>query len=79
MTDTAGLYNDEATYVQEMTVGELRKKLAEGEGFCLHEHQRHAVNQALSQALSLIQVLHHFTFPLTVCSQTFSLLNAVLF
>lgn len=40
-----------------MTVGDLKKKLAErSEGFCLSEHQCKAVNQALSQPLSLIHV-----------------------
>lgn len=58
VTDVAGLYSDKATDVpKEITVGDLKEKLAEGsEGFCLSEHQRKAVNQALSQALSLIHV-----------------------
>lgn len=58
VTDIAGLYSDKATDVpKEMKVRDLKERLAEGsEGFCLSEHQRKAVNQALSQALSLIHV-----------------------
>ena len=66
VTDTAGLYADHANMA--MTVGELRKKLAEGDkDFCLHEHQRRAVNQALSQALSLIQVSYYYVLCFFIC------------
>lgn len=60
VTDIAGLYADQATDVpKELTVGELKESLEGGKGFCLSEHQRRAVNLALSQALSLIQVHIH--------------------
>ena len=59
VTDLGGLYKDRATNIPgEMTVGELREKLTgeQVEKFCLHQFQRIAMKQALSQALSLIQV-----------------------
>ena len=59
VTDLGGLYKGGATNMPgEMTVGELRDKLTgeQVEEFCLHHFQRIAMDRALSQALSLIQV-----------------------
>ena len=62
VTDLGGLYKDGAEGIPtEITVGELREKLKDTEQhskFCLHKFQRLAVEKALSQALSLIQVYH---------------------
>ena len=60
VTDLGGLYKDGAEGIPtEITVGELREKLKDTEQhskFCLHKFSRLAVEKALSQALSLIQV-----------------------
>ena len=65
VTDLAGLYREGADVPIEMTVGELREQLSDSEQyteFCLPKFQRVAVERALSQALSLIQVCDIFIF-----------------
>ena len=66
VTDLAGLYKEEAEGVPgEMTVGELREQLRDTEQyteFCLPKFQWFAVERALAQALSLIQVSIFISF-----------------
>ena len=60
VTDLAGLYSDGAGEIPKaVKVWELEMKLREEDTteFCLHKYQRLAVARALTQPLSLIQVL----------------------
>ena len=59
VTDVEGIfYEKQVSHSRPMTVGELKKRLEKEDAteFCLHKFQRKAVNKALAQPLSLIQV-----------------------
>ena len=60
VTDLAGLYNDARDIPRALRVEELLMKLGKEDttDVCLNAFQRQAVTQALTQSLSLIQVLY---------------------